>query len=113
MSNKKFTYPPGYKWRFNAPTLGNRPKPAHNDIQGDGKSIFDELVVDEWFHMERISQCMWWLRIGDALNIHIGINKQGDLSVNIDDYDEKGEVANMLDDEIKADIIKKLYSGAK
>jgi hypothetical protein len=28
--------------------------------------VFDELVVDEWLHVEQLDTNQWWLRVGDA-----------------------------------------------
>ena len=39
---------PGTPWR------------ATPDSTGD----FDELVVSDWFHLERMSERVWWVRIG-------------------------------------------------
>lgn len=32
----------------------------------ENAGVFDELVVDEWLHVERMDRDAWWLRIGDA-----------------------------------------------
>ncbi len=52
--------PPGRRWRLLALDHDGREVELGN--QGD----FDELVVDEWFHIERMDENKWWLRVGDA-----------------------------------------------
>ena len=32
----------------------------------DFHTIFDELVIDDWFHIEQMKKNEWWARIGDA-----------------------------------------------
>lgn len=32
----------------------------------ENKGIFDEFVLDDWLHIESMSDNEWWLRIGDA-----------------------------------------------
>jgi hypothetical protein len=34
------------------------------EVQNQG--TFDELVVDDWLHVEQMDDEVWWLRIGDA-----------------------------------------------
>lgn len=104
-------FPLGYNWRFNAPS--ERPKSAFKDIQGDGKSFFDELVVDNWFHIEHMGDCTYWMRIGDALNIHVTVAEDGKCEIRIDDYEGNGEVADMLSQDVLSAVINKLYSGEK
>jgi len=111
MGEPKYTYPAGYEWRFNAPS--DREKSAFRDVRGDGKSFFDELVVDNWLHIEHMGDSTWWMRIGDALNMHITITPEGKLNVQIEDYEDKGQVAEMLTESVLSDVVKKLYSGGK
>lgn len=42
----------------------------------DGDWEFDELVIDDWFHLEQMDERDWWLGVGNGddywhLNIHI------------------------------------------
>lgn len=40
--------------------------------------IFDELVIDDWFHLEQMDDRLWWLNIGDRdLVLWIRIPKGG------------------------------------
>ncbi|HVQ94249.1 MAG TPA: hypothetical protein VMU51_24635 [Mycobacteriales bacterium] len=34
------------------------------DLSGHG--VFDEVVVDQWLHVEKMDLGTWWMRIGDA-----------------------------------------------
>jgi hypothetical protein len=36
------------------------------DLDVTNAGVFDELVVDGWFHLEWMEADRWWLRIGDA-----------------------------------------------
>jgi len=51
---------PGSKWRF----LAHGPTRLHLDDKGEYR--FDELVVDDWLHIEQMSDREWWMRVGDA-----------------------------------------------
>jgi hypothetical protein len=35
-------------------------------VELEGEGIFDELVVDDWIHLEQMDDDVWWLRVGDA-----------------------------------------------
>lgn len=37
---------------------------------------FDELVVDDWFHIEQMSDRFWWMRVGD-LNLNVYVRADG------------------------------------
>lgn len=50
---------PGGKWRLLAHDQGDA-------IEVENRGIFDELVVDEWLHIENLDTNAWWLRVGDA-----------------------------------------------
>ena len=54
------------------------------ESQGD----FDELILDDWLHLERMSERVWWLRVGDA-RILVEVTEQGETIVEIqrDCYD--------------------------
>lgn len=49
---KEFAKAPGREWRLE--TTGPQ-------STGD----FDELVVDHWFHLERMQSHAWWMRVGE------------------------------------------------
>ena len=47
---------PGRSWRTNSSLDGS----------------FDELVIDDWFHLERMDDRRWWIGIGDwHINIYV------------------------------------------
>ena len=93
----------GYKWRFNAP-------PMLKDVEGDGNSYCDELVIGDWFHLEHMNDNHWWMRIGNDLNINITINDDGTRNIAIMDYGSKDVVAEMLDDDIKETVARKMMN---
>ncbi|WP_438006167.1 hypothetical protein WME89_47385 [Sorangium sp. So ce321] len=35
-------------------------------VEVEGEGVFDELVVDDWIHLEQMNDDVWWLRVGDA-----------------------------------------------
>jgi hypothetical protein len=42
---------------------------AHQDgrkIEIENKGVFDDIVVDQWLHIEHMHNNTWWIRIGDA-----------------------------------------------
>jgi hypothetical protein len=42
---------------------------AHRDgdhVALENEGVFDELVVDDWLHIEQMDDNIWWLRLGDA-----------------------------------------------
>ena len=53
----------GSKWRI---SLYPFKKSTPRDIDSNTHpSIFDELCIDEWFHLEQMDNNYWWLCIGD------------------------------------------------
>ena len=51
--------------------MGGKPRPKFDPgkphrIQVDPGGSFDELVVGDWFHMERMDNDWWWMRIGQT-----------------------------------------------
>jgi hypothetical protein len=53
-------------------------------------SVFDELVVDQWFHMEQMDSGLWWMSIAGVV-VHVNVNRDGKATrVRVDapgDYD--------------------------
>ena len=49
----------GGKWRVLAHRGAER-------VEVEGVGVFDELVVDDWIHLEQMDDGVWWIRIGDA-----------------------------------------------
>jgi hypothetical protein len=71
--NKHAAKTPGRYWRVSTEGGGRyTPQNEHDD--------FDELVVQPWFHMERMDDRGWWIRIGD-LTSYISIEKDGSVKM--------------------------------
>lgn len=46
-------------------------------------AVFDELVIDDWLHLEQMDTNSWWMRVGDAC-VNVTVRKGGkvvDVSV--------------------------------
>lgn len=67
---------PGAKWCVRA-------KAADRSIEHDGPGIFDELVVDDWLHIEQMDVRRWWASIGDA-RLDIYVSADGRVVINIE-----------------------------
>ena len=77
---------PGRKWRTKVDVV---------DGVNDGEVIsahstdtaspteFDELAIDDWFHLERMDERFWWARIGDAY-LMIAVHPDGRAAVTIE-----------------------------
>jgi hypothetical protein len=50
---------PGARWRFLA-------HQEQGSLQLQNQGVFDELVADDWLHIEQMEETMWWMRLGDA-----------------------------------------------
>lgn len=58
---------PGATWRLLTKNTDGQTALA---LENDG--VFDELVVDDWLHVEQMNERSWWLRVGDArINVEI------------------------------------------
>jgi hypothetical protein len=45
---------------------------------------FDELVIDDWFHIEQMSERHYWMRVGNYdLNVHI--DGKGEAAVGVEE----------------------------
>lgn len=51
----------GSTWRFLAWTKSGSPIERASQ-EGE---VFDELVVDDWLHIEKMDRELWWMRIGE------------------------------------------------
>jgi hypothetical protein len=58
--------------------------------RGDGGSVevenhgaFDELVVDDWLHIEQMDAAVWWLRVGDA-RLWVTLDNMGQATVDVE-----------------------------
>jgi hypothetical protein len=47
------------------------------------ESSFDEVVVDEWLHIEKMDTNQYWMRVGDAC-INVSIQDDGKVDVQIE-----------------------------
>lgn len=46
----------------------------------EADSGFDEIVVGDWLHLERMHTGLWWLRLGDR-EADIQVNSKGKIAV--------------------------------
>jgi len=60
---------PGKPWRRLGP-------PIDPKLRTKERAIFDELVIDDWLHIEQMDTRVWWLRIGDDM-VMISIGRDG------------------------------------
>ena len=45
----------------------------HTDVSG---TIFDELVVDRWLHVEAMQSNVWWMNVG-GVTLHVTVDRDG------------------------------------
>jgi hypothetical protein len=53
---------PGSRWRIKAGGAFTEPL---IEMKADTGPVFDELVIDDWFHIEQMDADVWWFRIGE------------------------------------------------
>ena len=95
MSRSRPTSLPGHRWRWLAwhRTTGEKHEQTFEPKDG---VCFDELVIDNWFHLEQMSDRVWWLglgRGGNLLHIRIEVPVKGQIQVGIEDEGEEGIVS--------------------
>jgi hypothetical protein len=73
---------PGSRWRMQCEENGQK-------IEMANVGIFDELVVDDWIHLEQMSDRHWWLQLGGAC-FAVVIARDGRVTVTL----TEGEVAH-------------------
>lgn len=74
-------YKPGSTWRILA-------KDGDREFAAKNEGIFDELVIDHWFHLEQMTDDTWWIRVGDArIDIEVRPDGSAEVSVERDVYD--------------------------
>jgi len=88
---------PGYTWR----TLVQTDSGTSVHVQADGTEgvVFDELVIDQWFHLEQMDEHYWWLGIGRGLMLNITPRPDGSCHVMIEDDGDPtpGAIRNTID----------------
>ena len=62
---------PGARWRTLAHTLvGGRA--IEDSWEQHDDSVFDELVVDRWLHVEQMTDTTWWMNVaGVTVWVHV------------------------------------------
>ncbi|MGH9463921.1 MAG: hypothetical protein ACRD1X_22185 [Vicinamibacteria bacterium] len=55
---------------------------AHKISRGVGEYVFDELVVDDWLHLEQMDTRVWWLRVSDVV-LGIQVPRSGPVKVTV------------------------------
>jgi hypothetical protein len=66
----------GTRWRILAHQGGN-------SVELENQGVFDELVLDEWLHLENMDIDEWSLRVGDA-RIWVSRDENGKVQVDIE-----------------------------
>jgi len=51
-------------------------------IAYENDGTFDELVVDDWLHIEQMDASVWWMRVGDV-RLLVTLNSEGQRSVDV------------------------------
>lgn len=90
------TFWPGYRWRILAHHTKKRggKDPGYTGEQIDLRSDrlgdlveFDELVIDDWFHLEQMNERHWWMGVGngdDYWHVNVSINRAGQTQVSFE-----------------------------
>lgn len=105
MSGRAFW--PGFRWRILAhERTGVHSRAVHTgksfDVHANGKAPggykgirqlldghweFDELVIDDWFHIEQMDDRHWWIGVGnggDYWHVNVSIDRDGKASVSME-----------------------------
>ncbi len=67
---------PAEQWRIRA-------RDGEREVEIANQGVFDELVLDDWLHLEQMTDRAWWMRVGDA-RIDVVIGANGDAQVSIE-----------------------------
>lgn len=72
---------PGTRWRFlahRAPTRRGGMYGEPIDVRSDDAdpSVFDEIVVDRWLHVEGMTATQWWLNVA-GVTLHVDVDRDG------------------------------------
>lgn len=65
--------PPGSRWRILAHERG-RP------VELADRGVFDELVIDDWFHLEQMDTRAWWMEVA-GLALWVRIRRNGTAEI--------------------------------
>ena len=95
---RKMRRKPGYSWRYqmirpNGERIEKYSLPAYDELGTNylpertektlrGPAFFDELVIDDWFHIESMDDRRWYLRIGDAL-MYVHVPRKGPVRLDV------------------------------
>lgn len=52
-------------------------------VELENEGVLDEVVIDDWLHLEQMDTRQWWMRLGDA-RIVITIGPTGKACVDIE-----------------------------
>lgn len=90
------TQPPGSDWRI----LARR---GEQRIELANQGVFDELVVDQWLHLEQLDERSWWLRIGDVRLVAV-VADDGSVTVDVQRgvYDQTRGQTTIESDDVPA-----------
>ena len=87
---------PGYRWRVLAhkkATASKKPDYLQDhrwDVRSDQFDTpieFDELVIDDWFHLEQMDKRCWWMGVGngdDYWHIYVVVDGKGKATVSME-----------------------------
>lgn len=70
-------HPPGTEWRTLVYADGFNER-IEQDSDDFADSVFDELVIDGWFHLEQMTDRKWWMAVYRedgtrvCINVHVG-----------------------------------------
>lgn len=58
--------------------------PYDRDETLDQPSVFDELVIDDWFHLEQMDDNSYWMRVGEY-DINVWVKDGHAALVNVEE----------------------------
>ncbi|HVK75725.1 MAG TPA: hypothetical protein VM734_20485, partial [Kofleriaceae bacterium] len=58
-------------------------KDGSREVTLENQGVFDELVIDDWLHLEQMDERSWWMRVGDA-SISVVVDGDGRARVSIE-----------------------------
>lgn len=80
MSRRKGSPTPprsGTRWRIGFDEDGQR-------LTLENRGEFDELVLDDWLHVEQMDRGVWWLQLGGA-SFNVSVARDGRVTVMLQD----------------------------